>query len=1086
MLVYKTEYNIMKRLFSISIALILICQAAFAQLKELGFQESLTWEKMNAVPAPLKQIGTVEVVTPDGKGNSLWSVGCETIERGFTVYDEYKQFVGKLGVGYARLMSGWAKTETQKGVYDWEWLDVIVDDIISQGVCPWMCICYANPIYKGLIDLDTPIWTDEQTMQAWLAYVKEMVIRYKGKVTMYEIWNEPNGGNGWKYPESYVNLFIRTAELIRELDPDVKIAGLALAGTTNLKFVEAVMKPIAEQGKAHLMDYATFHPYEFDPDKTVKDINAFGNLIHKYAPDTKLLQGENGTNATLQHAFALRNYEWTEYSHAKWYMRRMSTDFRLGIPSSVFTMVDIRYNHTVNNKGLIKTDLRGRVIWVRPAYHAVGHYASILTPEFSADNTLAVKSDVGMDVIGLLKGGKKVGAMVWINGGIPNDEIVQKPHDVTIEGLALTDPVWVEPITGRVCELKSFKNTSKGLVLKGLPVWDSQIFIIERNEVPMAAGPDYSGLTAENHPRLVYSAEDFKTLGNILAKGENKDISMLHDHAVGIADKAVKSKKKLAFKLDASGKRILRVSRDALARIVPCAYAYRTTGDKKYLEKAEQDILDVCAFESWNPKHYLDVAEMATAVALGYDWLYNDLKKSTKAEVVRALRDYALKTCRDKQYTWWYKRIGNWNQVCNAGMVCSALAIYEHCPELAQEVIDDAVKTNRPAIEGIYGPDGAYPEGATYWGFGTIYQVLMLTAMENAIGYDFGLSKAPGFLETGTFQIFTTGTSGKAFNFADNVLGGNYNYPLWYFVAKKQNPSMLFKERELLKSANYRNGGHKGLITLSIRNAMDIKPCESVVPFQNFYSAQGKTPIMMCRTGWDKDDLYLGIKGGQDGYLHGHQDCGSFVYDAYGIRWAMDYVRQNYDIIEVGMKKIGGKLADYSQDSYRWKLFRNNCRQHNTLTVNDKDHNVTAFVNLTGVENTSERMAATFDLTPLFDGDLAKAERTAAICNESYLEVKDVLVAPADRSALVRWTFVTEAVPEITADGIILEKNGIKMLLKTEGGKVNYRTWSSDPKDYDNPVKDFDEAVPGTYICGYEVEVPAAVEMSLVTTLKKL
>ena len=267
---------------------------------------------------------------------------------------------------------------------------------------------------------------------------------------------------------------------------------------------------------------------------------------------------------------------------------------------------------------------------------------------------------------------------------------------------------------------------------------------------------------------------------------------------------------------------------------------------------------------------------------------------------------------------------------------------------------------------------------------------------------------------------------------------------------------------------------------------MDIKPGKSVTPSQKFYSAQGKTPIMMCRTGWDKDDIYLGIKGGQDGYLHGHQDCGSFVYDAYGIRWAMDYVRQNYDIIEVGMKKVGGKLADYSQNSYRWKLFRNNCRQHNTLTVNDKDHNVTAFVNLTGVDNTPERMAATFDLTPLFDGDLVKAERTAAICNESYLEVKDALVAPAERSALVRWTFVTEAVPEVTPDGIILEKNGIKMLLKTEGGKVNYCTWSSDPKDYDNPVKDFDEAVPDTYICGYTVEVPAASEMTLVTTLKKL
>lgn len=496
-----------KKLITVAAAAMLLCSGAFAQLKELGFQESLTWQKMNAVPAPLEQIGTVEVVKPDGKGNSLWSVGCETIERGFTVYDEYKQFVGTLGVGYARLMSGWAKTETQKGVYDFEWLDAIVDDMIAQGVCPWMCICYANPLYKGLIDLDTPIWTDEPTMQAWLAYVKEMVLRYKGKVTMYEIWNEPNGGNGKKYPESYVNLFIRTAELIRELDPDVKIAGMALAPLgADMRYAEAVLKPIAEQGKAHLMDYATYHPYRFNPDETIEELERFRAVVNKYAPNAKILQGENGTNATLQHAFALRNYEWTEYSHAKWYMRRMSTDFRLGIPSSVFTMVDIKYNHTMNNKGLLKSDLKGRVIWVRPAYHAVGHYASILTPEFTADNDLVATSDVSLDVVGLVKEGKKVGAMVWMNGSIPGDEIVQQKHDVVIEGLNLADPVWVEPITGRICELKSFKNTSKGLTLKGLPIWDSQIFIIERSQVPFAPKePDYSALTAGNHPRVLFN-----------------------------------------------------------------------------------------------------------------------------------------------------------------------------------------------------------------------------------------------------------------------------------------------------------------------------------------------------------------------------------------------------------------------------------------------------------------------------------------------------------------------------------------------------------------------------------------------------
>ena len=62
----------MKRLITFFALALLFCQGAMAQLKELGFQESLTWEKMNAVPAPLKQIGTVEVVKPDGTGNSLW------------------------------------------------------------------------------------------------------------------------------------------------------------------------------------------------------------------------------------------------------------------------------------------------------------------------------------------------------------------------------------------------------------------------------------------------------------------------------------------------------------------------------------------------------------------------------------------------------------------------------------------------------------------------------------------------------------------------------------------------------------------------------------------------------------------------------------------------------------------------------------------------------------------------------------------------------------------------------------------------------------------------------------------------------
>ena len=35
-------------------------------------------------------------------------------------------------------------------------------------------------------------------------------------------------------------------------------------------------------------------------------------------------------------------------------------------------------------------------------------------------------------------------------------------------------------------------------------------------------------------------------------------------------------------------------------------------------------MLEVSSFTDWYPKHFLDVAEMTTALALSYDWLYHD------------------------------------------------------------------------------------------------------------------------------------------------------------------------------------------------------------------------------------------------------------------------------------------------------------------------------------------------------------------------------------------------------------------------------------------------------------------------------
>jgi hypothetical protein len=67
----------------------------------------------------------------------------------------------------------------------------------------------------------------------------------------------------------------------------------------------------------------------------------------------------------------------------------------------------------------------------------------------------------------------------------------------------------------------------------------------------------------------------------------------------------------------------------------------------------------------------------------------------------------------------------------------------------------------------VYGPDGGYPEGYNYWGYGTGFTVMMISALEKVFQTDFGLRNYPGFMKTAQFRQNLVGPSGKAFNFSD-------------------------------------------------------------------------------------------------------------------------------------------------------------------------------------------------------------------------------------------------------------------------------------------------------------------------------
>ena len=604
-----------------------------------------------------------------------------------------------------------------------------------------------------------------------------------------------------------------------------------------------------------------------------------------------------------------------------------------------------------------------------------------------------------------------------------------------------------------------------------------------RAATPSEQMPDFSRISSASHPRLLVSDKEFKKLKKDIKNEKSIPLVKLNSSMMSAAKKMLKEDKEFVYKKDKGG-RLLGVSRDALRRIFICSYAWRYTGKEEYLHRVERDLNAVCDFPDWNHEKFLATGEMSAAVALGYDWCYSALQDSTKAKVVDALQTKAYEHSRNQQYNWFTRAKGNHNQVCYAGLVCAAITTYEHNPQESERLITECLASNRMAMEAIYNPDGIYPEGPTYWDYGTSFEILLLTTLSHTFGTDFGLSDVPGFTKTGDYMLYEHGNTGKLFNYYDNYAKMSTCRNLWYFAHRYDRPELLFTE---VRNINAGRGlsGRSRLMPLYLLYVAKYDGQPITPPAAHIHYGRGNTPVAIARTGWESGDLYLGIKGGKADYFHGHMDAGGFVFDAYGVRWALDLDHTPYAKHEAGLKPYGGDLWNKKQNSMRWDLWTYSNLQHNTLTVNGNRHIADGFTRLVEAYDEPDRIGAKVDMSDAFAGDLDKALRTALIRDYSYLEVTDSLSAPADKPAQVRWTLVTEGVPMVQKDRILLSKNGCIMSLEAKGIQVKYMEWSSDPRTYDLVSRAWEEPQEGTYLCGFTFEIPAGKSVVLTTTLKK-
>lgn len=427
--------------------------------------------------------------------SSWWSVGGETLDRDFAIYANYKSYLGPLGAKGLRVQAGWAKCEKTPGVYSWEWLDEVVNDARAQGVQPWLETSYGNPIYPdgGGTGLGGGLPTSPEALQAWDAWVKAIVNRYKDRVNEWEVWNEPDGGHGIT-AEGFAKFYLRTAAIIRREQPAARIYAFGLANSGKTVFVEAMLNLAKETGQLGLVDAITIHGYPKNPDDA-RSIEHFRELVARYSPNITIRQGETGAPSG-ETVGALRDVPWTEQKQAKWDLRRMLVHRGKDAPFNLFTLCELKYAQKnmsgFNRKGLLRCNDDQTVAGAKPAYYAAQRVFAIFddalprVPDFKFEAATEEKLAVHAY---RKQGTEALVVATWLYGAPPLDSNQITPVDLTFQAARFTAPVYADLLTGLVYEIPKEQWAMKdgAACFKQIPVYDSPIIIAEKSALLIMA-----------------------------------------------------------------------------------------------------------------------------------------------------------------------------------------------------------------------------------------------------------------------------------------------------------------------------------------------------------------------------------------------------------------------------------------------------------------------------------------------------------------------------------------------------------------------------------------------------------------------
>jgi len=576
------------------------------------------------------------------------------------------------------------------------------------------------------------------------------------------------------------------------------------------------------------------------------------------------------------------------------------------------------------------------------------------------------------------------------------------------------------------------------------------------------------GESKHAHPRLLATREQLTGLAQSLDKDPlRKELAgAIIQEATALRDVGPVERK-------LQGRRLLSVSRLCVHRVLTLAVAYHLTADMRYADRCRDEMLAAARFSDWNPSHFLDVGEMTFALAVGYDWLYDQLDDASRKEIRTAIVEKGLKVPFETKFNAWVRARNNWGQVCHGGLTAGALAVMDDEPGLAARTVHNALE-NVVISMAAYAPHGSFPEGPGYWTYGTTYNVLLIAALESALGSDFGLSLAPGFSETGAYPAMVCGPSGQYFNYADGHAGRGPQPVLFWFAARYHRPDWLIGERKLWKdqlapqASLSKTSDFMPLALLWMQGSSE--PHKVELPLD--WSVGGSVPISVHRSSWsDPRATFIGVKAGSPSASHGHMDSGSFVLDSDGVRWATDLGSEGY----YGIESRNIDLWNKTQNSERWGIFRLSNLGHNTLVIDDQLQTVTGNAKIVGFSDDPAKSYSIVDLTSMYQHQADSIRRGVALMPSGEVLIQDQLTGLRPDSR-VRWQMISTGAPDdLGKSAVTLHQKGEQLMLTLLAPERT--VWNQ--IDTAKPRHEWDSPNPGTRMITFEARAPQSGELTL-------